>query len=302
MTFFPDARPLIRAAYAGGSALPAFNVCSLEMALGCVQAAETAQRPVLLQTYPADIEQASPQVFAQMVRALADEVSVPVALHLDHGRDLRQVIACLRAGYSSVMFDGQGLPFAQTLQMTARLAEVAHASGAALEVSAESFGVPGATGNPAESTDPAQAAQLHAAGADLVACAVGSEHAASSRLDLSLLARIAAQVQGPLVLHGGSGIHPDDLRRALPYGVVKVNVGSALYRAVRQGWSACAALPNPIQSNPVQSSAIQTSHRAGYAHLRAAVREVAGAYFQRLTPAATDPLSVPPLPTPEVTP
>ena len=268
MTFHPDARPLLQAAYAAGSALPAFNVCSLEMAKGCLEAAEEAQRAVILQTYPADIDQASPAVFAQMIRALADEVSVPVALHLDHGRDFHQVVACLRAGYSSVMFDGQDLPFEGTLQMTAQLAEIAHASGASLEVSAESFGLPGSSDNVLETTDPVQAARLHAAGADMVACAVGSEHGHDSRIDLELLSRIAEQVRGPLVLHGGSGIAPGQLARAQTSGVVKVNVGSVLYRAVRLGWTESGRLP---------------THRAGYADIRARVRMVAAEYFQRLT-------------------
>lgn len=272
MSFARDARLLIRAAYGGGYALPAFNVCSLEMARGCLQAAEEAGRAVILQTYPTDIEQASPRIFAAMVRALADEVEVPVALHLDHGRDFAQVIACLRAGYSSVMFDGQGLPFAQTLAMTVRLAEIAHASGAGLEVSAEGFGVPGTADNALDATDPEQAAQLRGAGADMVACAVGSQHGRESALDLALLSRVAARVRGPLVLHGGSGIAEGDLRAALSHGVVKVNVGSALYRAVRRGWQESAALP---------------THRAGYAHVRAAVQDVARGYLERLFPIPT---------------
>ena len=272
MTFHADARPLLRAAYENHSALPAFNFCSLEMAKGCVQAAEDANRPIILQTYPADIDQASPHVFAQLVKALADEVDVPVALHLDHGRDISQVIACLRAGYSSVMFDGQGLPFAEILTQTARLAEIAHACGAALEVSAEGFGLPGVSDNRLETTDPLEAAQLRAAGADMVACAVGSEHGHASQLDLTLLSEIAAQVRGPLVLHGGSGIPATDLAAALRLGVVKVNVGSALYKRVRQGWADSAGLP---------------THRAGYAHLRSGVREVAAEYIQRLTPSTS---------------
>ncbi|WP_309572706.1 class II fructose-bisphosphate aldolase [Deinococcus sp.] len=269
MTWCPDARPLYHAALDGGYALPAYNVCSLEMAKGCLEAADAAGRPVILQTYPADIEQASPHVFAQLIRALADEVSVPVALHLDHGRDVNQVIACLRAGYGSVMFDGQGLPFDETLQMTAHLAAIAHASGAALEVSAESFGVPSANDNVLDTTDPEKARALRDAGADLVACAVGSEHGHASRIDLSLLSAIQARVGGPLVLHGGSGIHPGDLRAALDFGVTKVNVGSALYRAVRAAWVATTDLP---------------THRTGYASIRAAVRDVAAPYLDLLNP------------------
>ncbi|WP_407571849.1 class II fructose-bisphosphate aldolase [Deinococcus altitudinis] len=274
MTFHPDARPLLQAAFKGGYALPAFNVCSLEMAKGCLEAAEEAERPVILQTYPADIDQASPHVFVQMIRALADEVSVPVALHLDHGRDAAQVIACLRAGYSSVMFDGQDLPFEDTLDMTTHLAEIAHASGASLEVSAESFGLPGSSENVLETTDPGQAARLHAAGADMVACAVGSEHGHDSRIDLDLLGRIAEQVRGPLVLHGGSGIAPGQLARAQVSGVVKVNVGSALYRAVRLGWTDSDRL---------------STHRAGYADIRARVRAVAAEYFRRLASPVSTP-------------
>lgn len=269
MTYHTDARPLYHAALDGGYALPAFNVCSLEMARGCLEAADAARKPVILQTYPADIEQASPHVFAQLIRALADEVSVPVALHLDHGRDVNQVIACLRAGYGSVMFDGQGLPFGETLEMTAHLAAIAHASGAALEVSAESFGVPGADDNVLDTTDPGQARALREAGADLIACAVGSEHGHASRLDLTLLSGIQARAGGPLVLHGGSGVHPDDLRAALAFGVTKVNVGSALYRAVRAAWMATPGQP---------------THRAGYASIRAAVRDAAAPYLDFLHP------------------
>lgn len=264
MTFIPDARPLLQAALDGGYALPAFNVCSLEMAKGCLQAAQALGRPVILQTYPADIEQASPQVFAALVRALADEVGVPVALHLDHGRDWAQVIACLRAGYSSVMFDGQGLEFAEVLRLTRELAAMAQASGAGLEVSAESFGIPGAADNVLESTDPQQAAQLREAGADMVACAVGSQHGSESRLNLNLLRDIAGAVRGPLVLHGGSGIHPDDLRAALGLGVVKVNIGSALYRTCLSTWRECAEIK---------------SHRTVYATVRAKVQDVAARYI-----------------------
>ena len=270
MTYVSDARPLFAAAYRGGYALPAFNVCSLEMAKGCLEAAESLGAPVVLQTYPSDIEQASPHVLVQLVRALADEVGVPVALHLDHGRDLEQVAACLRAGYSSVMYDGQGLDFGALLARTRELADLAHAAGASLEVSAESFGVPGANDNTLEQTDPAQARALRDAGADLVACAVGSEHGHASVLDLALLERISQAVAGPLVLHGGSGIPATDLKAALRLGVVKVNVGSALYRVARQTWQSSEKLPN---------------HRAVYAAVRKAVRQAAWPFLETLYPA-----------------
>ena len=269
MSFVQDARPLFIAAFDNGYALPAFNFCSLEMAKGCLEAAQDVGAPVILQTYPTDIAQASPAVMVAMVRSLAEEVDVPVALHLDHGRDFSQVITCLRAGYSSVMFDGQGLDFAEVEAQTHRLAEIAHACGASLEVGAESFGVPGAADNVHELTDPGQARALRNAGADLVACAVGSEHGSASTLDLELLARISGAVGGPLALHGGSGIPEADLRAALTLGVVKVNVGSALYRATRRTWEASSTLPN---------------HRAVYEAVRDAVRQAALPYLLHLQP------------------
>lgn len=150
MSFVQDARPLFWAVHLGGNALPAAEACG---------------RPVMIQTYPAE------------------------------------------------------------------LAAIAHASGAGLEVSAKGFGVPGASDNRLDTTDPEQALALKTAGADLVACAVGSEHGHASRLDLQRLGRIAERVQGPLVLHSGSGIDAGDLRAAVRLGVVKVNVGSSLCRA-----------------------------------------------------------------------
>lgn len=255
MPYRPDARPLIGDAYARGYALPAFNVCSAEMVRACIEAAEEARAPILLQTYPADLAQLPAPHMATLVRSMAEAAAVPVALHMDHGPDDATVLACLRAGYGSVMLDGSDLAQDALEGRTARLAWVAHAQGAALEVAAESFDA----GRGAR-TVPEEARRLRDAGADMVAVSIGSEHGQAATLDLALLRRIADAVQGPLVLHGGSGIAADDLRAATALGVVKVNVGSASYRALRSVWRASADAP---------------SHRAVYERARAALRSVA---------------------------
>lgn len=253
--YLSDARPLIQDAYAARYALPAFNVCSAEMVRACIEAAESANAPILLQTYPADLAQVAAPHMAALVRSMANEVRVPVALHLDHGPDDAMVLACLRAGYGSVMFDGSDLALEALQARVERLTWVAHGQGAALEVAAESFDA----GRGAR-TVPGEARRLHAAGADMVAVSVGSEHGRSAALDLDLLRRIAEAVSGPLVLHGGSGISADDLGAARELGVVKVNVGSACYRAMRATWNASEDAP---------------SHRAVYERARDALREVA---------------------------
>ncbi len=266
MPFVQDGRQMIEHAFKNGYALPAFNFCSLEMVKGCIEAAEELRAPIIVQTYQSDLSFASPKVMAGMVRALAEEASVPIMLHLDHGIGLETAVACLRAGYSSVMFDGGEMDFETVVLFTKQLAEIAHASGASLEVSAEQF-------NKGESTptDPTQALRVRNAGADMVACSVGSEHGQSSRLDMQRLKNIASTVQAPLVLHGGSGIHADDLRASPSLGVVKVNVGSASYRAIMQVWRERAP---ELQS-----------HRAVYTEARNAVREKAKEYIKVLAAA-----------------
>ncbi len=256
MPFVEDGRELIGEAFDRRVLLPAFNVCSAEMVRACVEAAEEAAAPVIVQTYPTDLEQVPPFAMAALVRAFAERMSVPVLLHLDHGRGFEMAMACLRAGYGSVMFDGAGLPLDDIVAQTRRIAEVAHAMGAAVEVAAESFDHGRAT-----ATRPEDALRLFEEGdADMVAVSVGSEHGRESRLDLEALHAIRERVAGPLVLHGGSGIPPRDVVAARELGVVKLNIGSALYRALRSTWEASGDAPH---------------HRAVYERARSVLHGVA---------------------------
>ncbi len=261
MPYIEDGRKLIRHAYQHGYALPSFNICSLEMAQGCIDAAQELQAPIILQTYQADLTFGSPRVMVNMVKALAEAVSVPIMLHLDHGLGQRVAIECLEAGYSSVMLDGGALDFEQLVQSTQEMAAITRNHSASLEVSSERFNQ-----GESEPTDPLEARRLLEAGADMIACSVGSEHGQTSRLDLVRLELIAQTVQAPLVLHGGSGIQETDLRAATSLGVVKVNVGSALYRALLGVWNKNSSL----------------SHRAVYSEARAAICEVAKHFIQLL--------------------
>jgi fructose-bisphosphate aldolase, class II len=256
--FVRDGRQLIRHAYKHGFALPAFNICSLEMAQGCVAAAEALNAPIILQTYQADLRFGAPAVMAAMVSALADAASVPVMLHLDHGINQAVVLECLEAGYSSVMLDGGGLEFAELHTLTSQLALQTKQHQASLEVSAERF-----NHGQSSPSNPSDALRLFEAGADMVAVAVGSEHGQQSRLDLGLLEQIATTTQAPLVLHGGSGIDAADLQAAIAMGVVKVNIGSALYKALLGVWHGSS----------------HTSHRDVYTQATQAICETAKRYI-----------------------
>ncbi len=241
MPFVSDGRILIKRAFDNHYAMPSFNVCSLEMARACVEAAEEERAPIILQTYPGDLEQGSPKVMSAMIRALADEVSVPIMLHLDHGDSADRVAQCIRAGYSSVMFDGEEYSLEENISRTKALADFAHAAGVSLEAAAGSFG--GGEGDHSEVhlTDPEVAEALLTRGsADMVACSVGSIHGQSSQLDIDRLEAIHKLAKKPLVLHGGSGIPAADLAEAVKLGVVKVNIGAALFRALVGTWKQAA--------------------------------------------------------------
>lgn len=239
MPYVSDGRSLINRAYAEHYALPSFNVCSLEMARACVQAAELEHAPIMLQTYPGDLKHASAAVFAAMIRALAEEANVPIMLHLDHGEGLAMATCCLRAGYASVMFDGASYPLEDNIRLTQRIAEIAHASKASLEAAAGSFGGGEGDDEDAVLTEVEVAVRIKEEGqADMVACSVGSRHGQSSTLDLQRLEAIAKAMQGPIVLHGGTGIPEADLAEAVTLGVVKVNIGAGLMRALFSAWRA----------------------------------------------------------------
>lgn len=228
-----DARAFYAHAYQEGFGMPAFNVCNLEMAQGVLEAAEAEEAPVILQTYAGDLAHGGLTVESTLLGVLAKKASVPVILHLDHGDGLEAAVQCLRQGFSSVMFDGSHLELKENAAQTRRVAEVAHSLSAATEGELGRFG--GEHGS-VTYTDPEEAESFVAEStADTLAVSVGSEHGKSSRLDLARLENIASRVHHPLVLHGGSGIHPEDVREAVSMGVVKVNIGHALSVAACEG-------------------------------------------------------------------
>lgn len=258
MTRVTDGRTLYAQAYREKFAMPAFNVCNVEMAQGVLKAAEDERAPIILQTYPGDIAHGG-AALAPLLRALAEESEVPVILHLDHGEGLEMAAERLALGYSSVMFDGAELSLEENITQTSQVVDAAHK----LEASVEGeVGLFGGDHSSITHTKPEDAARfISESGTDTLAVSVGSEHGQESRLKLDLLQSIAESTEHPLVLHGGSGIHPDDLRKAIVLGVVKVNIGHALSVAMCEG--ARSALKSGLD------------HYGMLGAMRDAVREVA---------------------------
>lgn len=234
-------RDLAARAAQEGRAVLALNVITLEHAEAIVAAASASGRSLVLALSENALRyHRSATPITRAVHALAEESSVPLAVHLDHLTDDDLVTAAVRGRLrplvGSLMYDAGALPYAENLDRTREVVTAGHDAG--LWVEAELGYVGGKPGAPLSAhaagvrTDPAEAAEFVAAtGVDALAVAVGSSHAMTrqtARLDHDLIARIAAAVPVPLVLHGSSGVPDDELRRAVAAGIRKVNVGTAL--------------------------------------------------------------------------
>jgi ketose-bisphosphate aldolase len=233
-----------------GFAFPSFNVCNLEIARGVIAGAEAEDAPVMLQSYFGDLYYGDLDVFPQLLRILAEKSRVPVLVHQDHPDTPELILRTLRRGYYSVMYDGAHLPLKENIKGAGYIARIAHVMGAVVEAELGTFG--GETeGGDIVKTSPDEAKQLvEESGVDTLAVSVGSVHGQSSRLDLALLETLANETPVPLVIHGGSGIHPDDLRKAIPMNVVKVNIGADIFRAWMAGLKEGAQLDSGDSHEP----------------------------------------------------
>jgi ketose-bisphosphate aldolase len=243
------------------AAIAALNVITLEYAEGIVAGAERAGLPVLLSvSHNAVRFHGALAPIAAGCRALAESAAVPVGLHLDHCEDAALVLEAARLGFGSAMFDASALPYDDNLAETARVAGEAHAAGLWLEAELGEIGGKDGAHAPGVRTDPAEASAFVAAtGVDALAVAVGTSHAMASPAavpDDALIARLAAAVPAPLVLHGSSGVPDDGIRSAVAAGIRKVNVGTQLSAAYT---AALAEALDPARPDPRGALALARS-------------------------------------------
>ncbi len=229
-----NATRILKEAHAGHYAVGHFNINNLEWTKAILLEAEALKSPVILGVSEGAAKYMGGfKVVSAMVRALDESlgITVPVALHLDHGTEAG-VRACIEAGFTSVMFDGSSLPFDENLKKTAELVKLAHDKGLSFEAEIGSIGgtEDGVTGE-GEVADPEQAAAMIKTGIDFLAAGIGNIHgiypANWTGLHFDALAKID-QVTGdvPLVLHGGTGIPADMIKKAIAGGMSKINVNT----------------------------------------------------------------------------
>ncbi len=222
---------VLGAANAGGYAVAGLVCLGWEDARAYVAAAKAAGAPVILQAGPGARAHMPLPVWGAMFRHLAEDASVPVVTHLDHGRTLDEVRAAIDAGFSSVMIDGSALPLSDNIALTAAAVRLAHGAGVSCEGELGQVGYD--EGAPGVGTDPAEAARfVTETGVDALAISIGNVHlqrGPQAVIDRDRLARIMAATPVPLVIHGGSGV-PGEVRRALAREttVAKFNIGTEL--------------------------------------------------------------------------
>ena len=249
-----NAGKLVLAAKSSGTAVGAFNVILLEHAEALVAGAEHAKLPVILQISEncVSYHKALKPISVATI-AIAESASVPVSVHLDHAESEDLVKEALDLGYDSVMFDGSKLTYADNVAASARMADLCKSYGATLEVEIGEVGGKDGVHAPGVRTNPLEAkAFAEATGAHLLAVAVGSSHAMTTRdatLDFDLIAEIAKTVGVPLVLHGSSGVSDPDLQKAVKAGMSKINIATHLNNVftheIREALSANPKLVDP---------------------------------------------------------
>lgn len=224
---------LVNAARLKQKAVGAFNVILLEHAEAIVTGAETAKLPVILQISQNCVRyHGTLKPISVAAIALAEAAGVPVSVHLDHAESEELIKEALDLGYDSVMFDGSKLPYSQNVASSARVALLCKSYGATLEVEIGEVGGKDGVHAPGVRTDPKEAQRFaNATGADLLAVAVGSSHAMTTRsavLDIALVSEIFQMVSIPLVLHGSSGVQDRDLKEGVRTGMSKINIATHL--------------------------------------------------------------------------
>lgn len=236
--------PWILRAQKEGWAVGAFNANTLEQAQAIVLAAQADAAPAIMQvshralTYiGSGNETQGLKYIAAIGKIAAESVSVPIALHLDHGTE-SEVLQAIALGFTSVMFDGDRLSFEENISITKRLCGVAHSIGICME--AEVGEVPKPDGKAYDEsaialTEPDEAVQFATSTSiDTLAVALGSVHGLKTKnisLDLDRLKLIRQRVSTPLVLHGSSGVSDNDIKRGISMGLCKVNVATQLSQA-----------------------------------------------------------------------
>lgn len=275
-----NTKEILEDANRGFYGVGAFNINDMEILQAIVEVAQEEKSPVIIATSEGAIKYAGIEYIFAMVKAAAEKVSVPISLHLDHGKDFNVILSCIRNGYTSVMIDASAYPFDQNVAKTKEIVNIAHRVGVSVE--AELGKLSGVEDNVSVTernailVNPDEAKRfIELTDVDFLAPAIGTSHGAfkfkgAAKLDFDRLKKVKQLTGIPLVLHGASkvpqylldeisiyggkikgakGVPDDVLRDAIKLGINKVNTDTDIRLAMTAGIRKVLA-ENPEQFDP----------------------------------------------------
>ena len=259
-------KEMFEKAYNGGYAIGAFNVNNMEIIQGITEAAKETNAPLILQVSKGARNYANHTYLMKLVEAAVIETGLPICLHLDHGDSFETCKSCIDGGFTSVMIDASGKPFAENIEITRKVVEYAHARGVVVEAELGTLaGIEDEVKVSAEDssyTHPEEVEEfVSKTGCDSLAIAIGTSHGAykfkpgtKPQLRFDVLEEVSRRLPGfPIVLHGASsvpqefvskinqfggnmpgaiGVPEDQLRKAASLSVCKINIDSDLRLAM----------------------------------------------------------------------
>lgn len=213
--------------------LPAFNTTNLEMTYAIARGLTEARLPGYIQISSNNLRLSNPKVITYLTQDALKNTDVPIALHLDHGKSYEDVMACVDAGFTSIMIDASHLPFEENIKEVQKAVQYCHFYGVPVEAELGALkGKEEDTVNEVDAkTNPDMVLDfVQRTGCDLLAVSVGNVHGLDlvPKVDLPLLKKISEISPVPLVMHGGSGIPFETIQKARACGLIKINYGSDL--------------------------------------------------------------------------
>ncbi len=242
---------LINRADKKGIATGAFSVGNMEMIIGAVKAAEELNTPIILQIAEVRLPTSPLKLIGPMMVAAAENSTVDICVHFDHGLNYETVCEALDLGFTSVMLDGSLLSFEDNVALTKKVVETAKEYSASVEAELGIVGgnEGGGKAHEIQCTNPRLANEFcKRTGIDALAVAIGNAHGnypVAPELRLDVLKEIDENCDTPLVLHGGTGITPEDFQECIKNGVRKVNIATASFDAITKGAKAYTSIDNP---------------------------------------------------------
>ncbi|MCX6811811.1 MAG: class II fructose-bisphosphate aldolase [Candidatus Berkelbacteria bacterium] len=237
---FTNPKELLIEARRGGYALGHFNVFNMESAKAVITAIAESEKPGFVAITETTIRYAGLGLITCIVKELSQMTDGDnrIIMHLDHGKSVEMAKKCIEAGFTSAMIDASALDFEENIELTSKVVVLAHGHGVSVESEIGHVGRVGEIIPKHYLTNPSRAEEfVERTGVDSVAVAIGTIHGLVTEMDLDFerLNKIAKKVKIPLVIHGGTGLKDDDIRKMISLGVAKINMDTALRIAFMRG-------------------------------------------------------------------